>query len=233
MILIAVSYLLGSIPTGFWTVRIIKGIDIRRFGSGSTGATNVWRCAGRGPGVFVFLADVAKGYVPVAVAVYMESAAAQPEWSGVYCHVIPVAVAIAALVGHSKSVFLNFQGGKSAATGLGTVFALNPPGALLTFGTWIAVLAVTRFVSLASILAVASSVFYFYFLHSPPAYVVYCIIGFVYVTYRHKENIRRLLSGTEPRVSDKPKSLNDTSPAENASLHESNNSIDCDVAQPK
>ena len=233
LILIAVSYLFGSIPTGFWTVRIIKGVDIRRVGSGSTGATNVWRCAGKGPGVFVFLVDVAKGYVPVMVAVYMESAAAQPEWSGAYCHVIPVAVAAAALVGHSKSVFLNFQGGKSAATGLGTVCALNPQGALLAFGTWIAVLAVTRFVSLASILAVASSVFYFYFLHSPPAYVVYCIISFCYVTYRHKENIRRLLSGTEPRVSDKPKSVANAGPVVNASLHKSNTSIDVDVAQPK
>lgn len=202
-LLTAVSYLLGSIPTGYWLTKALKGIDIRQFGSGSTGATNVYRCVGKWPGIAVFFIDLAKGIIPVrtalAVTAVIGVGAADPH------HLWPIAAALAALIGHSKSIFLNFQGGKSAATGLGTLLALNPLVGALTFLSWLVILYSLRFVSLASIVATAFCGAFMALCQSPISYVAYCILGFAYVTYRHKANIERLLKGTEPRIGDKSK----------------------------
>lgn len=203
--IIICGYLMGSIPTGYWLVKALKGIDIRTFGSGSTGATNVWRCAGKAAGLSVFAADVLKGYIPVALAVYLDSFLYSTDWSFVYAHLIPAIVAGAALVGHSRSIFLKFQGGKSAATGLGTLLALSPLGGLCTFLTWGLVVKTTRWVSLASILGVGSCPLWFWLFGAPLPSIGYCVFGFIYVTYRHKANIKRMLNGTEPKVGDKPK----------------------------
>jgi len=201
---IVVTFVIGGIPTGYWTAKVLKGIDIREHGSGSTGATNVWRCCGKAPGVFVFTVDVLKGWVPVALAHALSQGPLQTEWSFAP-NIVPALVAVAALVGHSKSVFLGFQGGKSAATGLGTLIGLCPPGGGLTFVTWLILVFTTRYVSLSSILGVLMCGVYFALFHAPTPYVVYCVFGFIYVTYRHKANIGRLLNGTEPKIGDKPK----------------------------
>jgi glycerol-3-phosphate acyltransferase PlsY len=197
--LICGAYLVGSIPTGYWLVKAVKGIDIRKFGSGSTGATNVWRCVGRGAGISVFAIDLLKGILPVVIAIQSEAALALPGPLGLF----PVLMAAAALVGHSRSIFLGFQGGKSAATGLGTLLALNPFVGIYTFSTWLVVVLIGRIVSVASILAVFSCIFYMALLKAPMPYVAYCVAGFVYVTSRHKDNIKRLLNGTEPRIGQK------------------------------
>ncbi len=200
ILLVVFSYLVGSVPTGYWLVKWLKGIDIRQHGSGSTGATNVWRCVGKIPGVSVFFFDLLKGFLPVQVAILL--AHYLPHLSDPHA-LMPIFAATGALVGHSKSIFLNFQGGKSAATGLGTLLALKPFVSIETFLTWLVVLSVTKIVSISSILAVASCGFYMFLAKAPVIYVVYCILGFVYVTYRHKSNIERLLNGTEPRLGQK------------------------------
>jgi acyl phosphate:glycerol-3-phosphate acyltransferase len=201
VVCILAAYVVGSIPTGYWLVKALKGIDIREYGSGSTGATNVWRCAGKAAGITVFVIDLLKGFWPVQIAAQCRpDVIPLPEPVGLF----PVLMAGAALIGHSKSVFLGFQGGKSAATGLGTLVALNPLVGFLTFLTWLVVVLIGRIVSVGSIVAVASCIFYMALFKSPMPYVVYCVAGFIYVTWRHKENIKRLLKGTEPRIGDKP-----------------------------
>lgn len=222
--LMALGYILGSIPTGYWVVKALKGIDIRTIGSGSTGTTNVLRAAGKTAALFVLIVDILKGYFPVLLAQVLEEAALSHLPSGlepmpnsllgilvgslkaVPCHdlqlVAPV-VAIAALVGHSKSIFLGFQGGKSAATGLGTLFGLNALAAAETFGFWILLVALTRYVSLASMLGVTACVFFMWAAKTPPSYVGYCVFAMIYVIARHKDNIGRLLKGTEPKLGQK------------------------------
>ena len=202
------AYLVGSIPTGYWLVKILKGIDIRQLGSGSTGATNVYRNVGPAAGILVFIIDFLKGYLPTycflcfpLVRTYLPNGCfgwlVQDTQSN---HIFPVVIAAATLIGHSRSIFLNFTGGKSAATGLGTLFALNFTVGASTFVTWMVVLFIGKMVSLASIVATASCIPYMYFFGGPPAYVTYCILGFIYVTYRHKANIKRIMSGTEPKI---------------------------------
>jgi glycerol-3-phosphate acyltransferase PlsY len=205
LLLISFGYVMGSIPTGFWLVKLAKGIDVRKFGSGSTGATNVWRAAGPAAGIFVFFFDTIKGFIPVAAAVYFDNNGLAKDWDFVYPHLIPSIVAAAALVGHSRSIFLKFQGGKSAATGLGTLLALSPLGGLCTFITWGLVVGLSRYISLASILGVGSCPFWFYAFGAPWAAIGYCVFGFIYVTARHKANIKRMFEGTEPKVGEKKK----------------------------
>ncbi len=214
---------MGSIPSGFWLVKALKGIDVRTFGSGSTGATNVWRAAGPAAGIFVFFFDTIKGYIPVAAAVYLDAHGFESQWNFLYPHLVPAIVAAAALIGHSRSIFLKFQGGKSAATGLGTLLALSPMGGTCTFLTWMLIVKVSGYISLASILGVGSCPFWFYAFGAPWASIAYCVFGFIYVTYRHKANIQRMLKGTEPKVGDKKKAEfeKSTSPTESPSPTES------------
>jgi len=208
VLLLVVAYILAALPFGYWTVKVVKGVDIREYGSKSTGATNVWRVAGKQWGIFVFALDVIKGLVSVTAAHILDNGAMAQEWApqpwnGNIPHIVPMLVAMVALVGHSKSIFLGGQGGKSAATGLGTLLGLNPLGGLLTFATWFIILRVWKMVSLASILGVMMCGVYFYLLHSPPTYVAFCIFGFIWVTWRHKANIKRMLAGTEPKIGQK------------------------------
>lgn len=203
LVLVILGYVAGSIPTGYWLVRALKGTDVRTVGSGSTGATNVLRAAGRGAAAFVLLVDALKGLVPVWMAIYLDARATFSTLPLGDWHLIPPAVAIAAIVGHSRSVFLKFQGGKSAATGLGVILAFNPAAGAVTFLLWVALVWVTRYVSVASIFVSWVCALIMYAWHSPPSYVACCLVGAAYVTYRHKSNIQRLLAGTEPRVGQK------------------------------
>lgn len=214
LIAIVLGYLIGAIPTGYWVGKAVKGIDIREHGSKSTGATNVLRCVGKGPAAFVFFFDIFKAYAPVWIAANYATQisslgpAVPPNLISV--NLLPVMVAVAELIGHSKSIFLGFTGGgKSAAVALGSVFAMNPLAAFLSFLTWLSILGTTRYVSLASILATASSAVWVYIVnmhfheHAQWAYILYCSLGGSYVIYRHKANITRLLSGQEPKIGQK------------------------------
>jgi glycerol-3-phosphate acyltransferase PlsY len=198
--LLLLAYVAGSIPTGYW-MGLTKGIDIRTVGSKSTGATNVLRCVGRKEALVVFIGDIAKGWLPVWWAMKLESSL----WSGLGwpSYTIPVAVAFMPVVGHSRSVFLKFTGGKSAATGLGTFLALNPLAAGVVFAAWLVVLAASRIVSLASISGAALTPFVSYFCGAPPAIIGFSVAGALYVIVRHRANLQRLLNGTEPRLGQK------------------------------
>jgi glycerol-3-phosphate acyltransferase PlsY len=213
-LVVVFSYILGSIPTGYWVGMALKGIDVRKEGSKSTGATNVLRLVGKGPALFVLAVDVLKGYIPVALAAAMENGqvtlALNLDSQIASLHVLAPAAALAALIGHSKSLFLGFSGGKSAATGLGTLLGLNAACAGATLSIWLLVLAASKIVSLASIIAVCTTPLWMWLFHpgapqTPATYIAYAFLALFYVTLRHKANIGRLLKGTEPKIGQKAK----------------------------
>jgi acyl phosphate:glycerol-3-phosphate acyltransferase len=195
--LILLGYVAGSIPTGYW-MGLTKGIDIRTIGSGSTGATNVLRSVGKKEALVVVIVDIAKGYLPVWWAMTLEPSLSSS--LGLPACTIPVAVAFMAVVGHSRSIFLEFAGGKSAATGLGTVLALDPLAAGLILVVWGIVLATSKVVSLASISASVAAPLICYFVGLPPTIIGFTVAGALYVVIRHRSNMKRLLNGTEPRI---------------------------------
>ncbi|WP_404783979.1 glycerol-3-phosphate 1-O-acyltransferase PlsY [Altericista sp. CCNU0014] len=205
--LLIAAYLLGSIPTGYILGRWLKGIDIRDHGSGSTGATNVLRVVGKGPGATVLAVDMLKGAAAIALTqlVYQPSSSFLT-WAPStvdptqWFPWIAVLAGLAAVLGHSKSVWLKFSGGKSVATGLGLLLALNWQVGLSAFGIFAVVLALSRTVSLSSILSVSSVPLLMVALHQPLAYVLLGLVGGSYVVIRHRSNIQRLWAGTEPRL---------------------------------
>ena len=189
LIWIAIGYLSGSIPTGYWIGKL-KGIDLTSIGSGSTGATNVLRNLGKGPAVITLIIDALKGFLPVYFADKFVS-----------CSFIVASVAIFCLIGHSKSIFLKFKGGKSSATGLGVMLALGWQVALILFLIWIIVVYTTKYSSLGSIVAVPLVPISFYLVHKPLAYIGFGIFATIYIVFiRHRGNIQRLLKGTEPKI---------------------------------
>jgi len=196
-----IGYLLGSIPTGYLVTRAVKGVDIRDYGSGNTGATNVLRVAGKGAGIAVLLIDISKGFLAVFIAhlLLTSTFADLPQW----LDTIPwwmTGAALLALVGHSRSVWLNWTGGKSAATGFGVLLALYWPTALGAVGVFALTLGLFRIVSLGSIMAAIAAVILMVALQQPLPYSLLAIAGSLYVILRHRANIQRLLAGTEPRL---------------------------------
>lgn len=189
----ASSYLIGSIPTGYIIVKLFTGQDIRTIGSGSTGATNVKRVMGKKWFFIVMLLDALKGALPVVLTALFATALA-------HLGVLPVLAAVCAILGHSKSVFLNFTGGKSVASGVGTLMALNWQAGLIIAAVWGIVTWVSKYVSLGSIVALALSPLIMWFLNAPIAYIVYALIAAIYVIYLHRENIIRLKEGRENKV---------------------------------
>jgi acyl phosphate:glycerol-3-phosphate acyltransferase len=198
LIAFAAAYLVGSLPTGYLAGRLLRGIDIREHGSKSTGATNVLRILGIVPALGVLVIDVLKGVLAVAFARWLclGFAADLPE-------VLPWAVCLAglgALVGHGRSIWLKFSGGKSAATGLGVLLAMSWPVGLAAAAVFAAVLAVFRIVSLGSMLAAVTAIVTVLAMDEPVAYRLLVISGGVYVIVRHRANIQRLVAGAEPRL---------------------------------
>ncbi|ACB53004.1 DUF205-containing protein [Crocosphaera subtropica ATCC 51142] len=202
-LLILIGYLLGSIPTGYLTGLHLKGIDVRQHGSGSTGATNILRTIGKRAAIFVLTVDLAKAMLAVILVklwFFVESPEMIPlEWKSW----LVVFAAIAAVLGHSKSIFLNFTGGKSVASSLGVLLVLNPIVALGTLGSFLAMLSLSRIVSLSSITGVVAVNVLMFGLHQPLPYCLFGVIVGLYVTFRHRTNIIRLLQGTEPRLGQK------------------------------
>jgi glycerol-3-phosphate acyltransferase PlsY len=205
-VLLLVAYLLGSIPSGYWAGRWLKDIDIREHGSGSTGATNVLRTVGRLPALVVLLVDILKGVAAIALInwvytsdllqPYIRSPVESARWLP---WMVPLAGA-AALIGHSKSIFLNFTGGKSVATSLGILLAMNWIVGLGTLSVFLLVLAITRIVSISSISGAIAVSSLMYFTGQPLPYLLFAIVGGIYVILRHRANIQRLFAGTEPRL---------------------------------
>ena len=187
------GYLLGSIPSGWLAGRWLKGIDLRELGSGSTGATNGLRHVGKGPALVVFLIDVGKG----AAAVLLARAFGQSDW-------IQVLAGLTALAGHIWPVWLGFKGGKAVATGLGLFLGLAWPVGLASFGVFLAVFSLSRYVSLASVLAAISLPLLMAAGTDSNANLVVALVAMLLVLWRHRSNIKRLINGTEPKLSQKP-----------------------------
>ena len=190
---LVLGYLLGSIPSGWLAGRWLKGIDLRELGSGSTGATNVLRQVGKGPALVVFLIDVGKG----AAAVLIARALGLGDW-------IQVLAGLTALAGHIWPVWLGFKGGKAVATGLGLFLGLAWPVGLASFGVFLAVFSLSRYVSLASVLAAISLPLLMATGTSSNANLVVALVAMLLVLWRHRSNIKRLINGTEPKLSQKP-----------------------------
>ena len=187
------AYIIGSIPTGYLVVKAFKGEDIRKIGSGSTGATNVKRVMGKKWFFTVMLLDAFKGALPVLLAKFLTVSMAS-------VGLLPVLAAVAVIIGHSKSVFLGFTGGKSVASGVGTILALNWQVGLILAAIWGIITYFTKYVSVGSIIALCLSPILMFVFKQPLAYVIYCLIGAVYITYLHRENIKRLIEGRENKV---------------------------------
>ncbi len=195
---LAFSYLLGSVPIGL-IVGKMRGIDIRTLGSGNIGATNVLRTLGPGPAAVVFIGDTLKGFIPVLLANSNLSGPNQPYYV--------IAAGLLSILGHSASPFLGFKGGKGVATSLGVIIGLNPPIALTAFGIWLLLVALFRYVSLASIVASASVPVMMYFgVYGgpiPQPYTILALVAACLILLRHKSNIQRLLNHTEPKYGQK------------------------------
>ena len=196
IIIVIVAYLIGSIPFGYLIVRKTIGADIRQTGSGGTGATNVSRRAGKAAGVLTLLLDAAKGCVAVVIA----KAVSGDDW-------VIAAAAIAALVGHIFPVWLSFRGGKGVATGVGIFLVLAPIAVLCAGVVFVAIVALTRYVSLGSITA-AVLIPVFVWLQAVFVLPVFdlrplltaAVVGAALIVFAHRGNIQRLMSRTESRI---------------------------------
>ena len=193
LFVILIAYLIGSIPTGYLIVKKFKGIDIRKTGSGSTGATNVKRIMGTKWFFTVMILDALKGVLAVILAVKY--------FNFVSClGLSPVLSAIAVIIGHSKSIFLGFTGGKSVATGVGTILALCWPVGLITAAIWGFITYISKYVSLGSVIAVSLTPILMTAFNQNVYYICFAAIAAIYVVLMHKDNIKRLIEGKENKV---------------------------------
>ena len=192
LLLIAIGYLLGAIPSGYLAARWLKGIDLRDCGSGSTGATNVLRNVGKVPALVVFLIDVGKG----ALAVLLTKAFGLNDW-------LQVLAGLAALAGHIWPIWLGFKGGKAVATGFGMFLGLAWPVGLACFGLFMAVISIFRIVSLASVVAALGLPLLMLAADQSSAYISVSLVAALLVLWRHRSNVQRLIAGTEPRIGQK------------------------------
>ena len=219
------GYLLGSIPTGWLAGHWLAGLDIRSQGSGSTGATNVLRVLGKGPALAVFLVDVLKGTAAVLLARHLletglgEAAGTLDSGLAIPGLAIPwladpglvdwavVAAGLAALAGHIWPIWLGGKGGKAVATGLGMLLGLAWPVGLASFGVFLAVLSLSRVVSLSSVVAALALPLLMAAWSAPtglrPAYMALAVLTTLLVVWRHRANLQRLWAGTEPRLGQK------------------------------
>ncbi len=199
---VAAGYLIGSIPVGLIVGRITRGIDVRDYGSGVTGATNVIRTSGLKAGIVVIVGDIAKGIAPVYLGMLIARVA------GVDAHDdrawVAAAAAFAAVCGHIWPVFAGFRGGRAVASGFGAALAMNPLASVALIPVAALVVASTRIMSLMSITMAPLLAVVFTALAimdiSPPAYAAYAIGAATLIVWKHRPNIERLLAGTEPKI---------------------------------
>jgi acyl phosphate:glycerol-3-phosphate acyltransferase len=186
------SYLIGAIPTGLIVVRLLSGEDIRRHGSGNIGTVNVLRVAGPATAIVVLAVDIVKGLVPILLALRAEA----PAW-------VVVLGGLAAIAGHNWSIFLGFQGGKGIATSFGVLLGLSWAAAAIAAAVWLVTVAVTRYSSLGSLLAVVSVPITLWRLRQSEEYVSFGVIAALFAIYRHRANLQRLVAGTELHITDR------------------------------
>lgn len=189
IILLIAAFVLGSIPFGIITAKV-KGIDLKKVGSGNIGATNVLRSLGRWPAVITLLGDILKGTLAVAIGKY---SGVEPLYEGL--------IGIAAILGHNFSIFLGFKGGKGVATSLGVLLMYTPNVALVTLIVWIGVVLFTKYSSLGAIVSFALlplNIMLFDFQDKTKFFISILISLFIII--RHKDNIKRLMKGTERKI---------------------------------
>ncbi|MCX7918495.1 MAG: glycerol-3-phosphate 1-O-acyltransferase PlsY [bacterium] len=195
VLIIIIAYLLGSIPTGYWLGRM-KGVDIRKFGSGNIGMTNVLRVLGKPYALLTFIVDVAKGTVAVTLLPWLFHTS-EP-W-------MKVLAGLAAVCGHNWTIFLKFKGGKGVATSAGVFLGLAWQPTLLVLGIFGIVLAISRYVSLGSLGAAVSFPILVVLVDQNILYIILSILLALFILVRHRSNIKRLLAGTENKFSLKKK----------------------------
>lgn len=188
-----VLYLVGSFPTGYLAGRLLRGIDVRDYGSGVTGATNVFRTLGRGPFLAVLLVDVLKGWIPVLLIWYITES-----------HNLQVVGGIAAVIGHDFPLYIGFRGGRGVATAFGVYAALAVPVAFALLSIAIFIVLAFRYMSLMSIVTVPLGAMALLGLalagQEPYAKAFFGLMASALVLLRHTDNIRRLIRGTEPKL---------------------------------
>ena len=193
LLILFLGYLFGSFPSGYLAGRIVKGIDIRSLGSGSTGATNVLRHIGKRAAITVFLLDVFKGVISILLAKYF---LLNDSWQ--------VAIGLSTLIGHIWPVWLNWRGGKAVATGLGIFLGLSWQVGLATLGVFILMITLFRIVSLASVSAALALPFIMFISFRTSSislpFLVISLLAMTLVIWRHRENILRLMKGKEPKI---------------------------------
>lgn len=185
---ILVAYLLGSISFGIIITKMVKGVDIRNYGSGSTGMTNVLRTVGKGPGALVLCGDALKGAVAVGVGFY---------FGGVAYGVIG---GLAAMLGHAYPIYFGFKGGKGVATGFGIILALAPDVTAIAITIFLVTVLISRYVSLGSLLGSLSVPINMVLFAKPLPLIIFGIVGASFVVYAHRANIKRLYQGKENKV---------------------------------
>lgn len=185
-----IGYLLGSVPCGFVFVKMVCGIDIREYGSKNIGTTNVFRTVGARMASFVLLGDMFKGILAVILIKYFYATNLHLE----------LVTAIAVLLGHNYSLFLGFKGGRGVATGLGLILYFMPEVSIFAFSVWLAIVFVTKYVSLASVFAAFLTPMAAYYRGYPGELVAFATAACAFVIIRHYENIKRLISGTEGKI---------------------------------
>jgi acyl phosphate:glycerol-3-phosphate acyltransferase len=196
---VLIAYFLGSIPTGFLVAKA-RGVDIRTVGSGNIGATNVFRILGKPAGVFVLLADAAKGWVAVFVVAKLISGWFFPDAGSTSREWFSICAGVAAILGHNYTCWLYFKGGKGIATSAGVLTALVPGPLLIILSVWIIIFALTRYVSLASISAAFTLPFAAWAVGDSRTIILVTAALTVLAIYKHKANIKRLINGTESKI---------------------------------
>lgn len=196
LIIVVIAYLLGNISTSYIVAKKLAGVDIRTQGSGNAGSTNVLRTLGKKAGALTFIGDVLKGFIAVMIARLIASIFHIDQATCAYLAVVAV------VLGHNYPVFLGFKGGKGVATSLGSMLAMNPITALQCLGFFAIVVAITKYVSLGSILGIGLSPILMMTQHNTKGVLVTLFLT-VSVAYTHKENIKRLLNGTERKIGEK------------------------------
>ncbi len=183
---VAIAFLVGSIPFGYLIGRIFYHTDIRAHGSGNVGAMNAMRAMGARGAIATLLLDAGKGYVAALLALHAHDGA-----------VLVAVTAAAAVLGHCYSPWLGWKGGKGVATSVGAIFAISPAAGLVCIAVWLAGVLATRYSSVGSMLANLAAPFALWYLTRNPAYAAYGLFAAIFIAYAHRENIQRLRAGRE------------------------------------
>jgi acyl phosphate:glycerol-3-phosphate acyltransferase len=190
-LIFGISYLLGAIPTGYW-LGLLYGKNLLEEGSKSTGATNVMRLIGKWQAALVLLLDALKGWLPVYF--FKDNVSFYNPWFYLVLSTIPI-------IAHSKSIYIGFKGGKSSATGLGVLIALNPFAGLITMFIWLTTVYLSKYSSLGSIVCIPLVPLWLYLFKEALPVICFGILAFVYIVLiKHRSNIKRLINGEEPKI---------------------------------